>query len=301
MPGPLASILVPTYNYRRYLPDALDSALRQTAADIEVVVVDNCSDDGTPELLAQYARRDPRIVAHRNAANLGMVANFNRCIELARGAYLKFLCADDVLEPACVERLVAAIEARPGIGLAGCARRYFRDDGTAAGTRGYGAPGVRPGEAVIRECFFRGNLIGEPTAVLFRRSEARGGFDAGYRQAFDMELWFRLLEGASFAYVDEPLCGIRLHGESGTVENLRSGRVTEDKVRLFRAYAGRPWLHGSPWDRLRWDARMASSVAREAAAGAGRGHAEVPGAVYYPGLFRAATLPLVKALGALRP
>jgi glycosyltransferase involved in cell wall biosynthesis len=300
MPGPLASILVPTYNYRRYLPEALESALRQSATDIEIVVVDNCSEDGTRELLEEYARRDPRIVAHRNDANLGMVANFNRCIELARGTYLKFLCADDVLEPACVERLVAAIEASPGIALAGCARRYFRDDGAGAGTRGYAAPGVLPGEAAIRDCFFRGNLIGEPTAVLFRRSEARGGFDAAYRQAFDMELWFRLLEGGGFAYVEAPLCAIREHGSSGTAENLKAGNVTEDKVRLFRRYAGRPWLRGSPWERLRWDARMASSVARESAAGATRNHRDVPDAVYYPGLFRAATLPLARTLTALR-
>lgn len=300
MPQPLASICIPTYNYRRYLPEALESALGQTERDLEIVVVDNCSVDGTPELLEAYARRDPRILVHRNATNLGMVANFNRCLELARGTYVKFLCADDALEPTCVEQLVAAIEAQPGIGLAACARRYFRDDGTSSATRGYASRQVLGGEAAIRDCFFRGNLIGEPTAVLLRRSDAGRGFDAGYRQAFDMEFWFRLLEGARLASVETPLCRIREHGASGTAENLRSGSVSEDKARLFRAYAERPWLRGAPWERLRWDARMASSVAREAAAGSARGHRDVLDAVYYPGLFGAATLPLVKALTALR-
>ncbi len=297
MVAPLVSVCIPTYNYRRYLPQALESALAQTARDIEVVVVDNCSEDGSAEVIEAYARRDARIAAHRNERNLGMTANFNRGLALARGKYVKLLCADDVLEPECAERLVAALEAEPRAGLAGCARRYFRDDGTTVRIRAYAARATLvPGERAVRECFFKGNLIGEPTAVLFRRSDAGGGFDEAYRQAFDMALWLRLLEGRDFAFLEAPLCGIREHGASGTGANLEAGRVTEDKLRLFERYA--PRVQGSPLERLRWDARMASSVAREAAKHAPR--RDVSKAVYYPGLFRAATLPLVRALTALR-
>lgn len=301
MPAPLISICIPTYNYRRFLPDALQSALAQTVRDIEILVVDNHSDDGTTELLAEYARRDNRVIAHRNATNLGMTANFNRCIELARGKYVKMLCADDVLAADCVEKLVAAMEERADIRLAGCARYYFDEPGTPIRTASYG-PGraLVSGGEVIRQCFFRGNLIGEPTAVLFRRSDAGRGFSAEYRQAFDMELWFRLLMEGGFAYCPEALCGIREHAGSGTADNLRAGKVTEDKIRLFAEYARRPYLRGSLLERLRWDSRMASSVAREAAAGSLRAGPEVLGAVYHPALFRLATLPLARVVTAVR-
>ena len=76
--SPMVSICIPTYNYRHYLPDALDSARAQEFTDIEIVVVDNCSDDGTPELVEDYCRRDGRIVFHRNPRNLGMTANFQQ-------------------------------------------------------------------------------------------------------------------------------------------------------------------------------------------------------------------------------
>jgi glycosyltransferase involved in cell wall biosynthesis len=301
MSTPLVSICIPTYNYRRFLPDALESAMRQTLRDLEIVVVDNHSDDGTMELLAEFARRDARIVAHRNAANLGMTGNFNRCIELARGKYVKLLCADDVLGEACVERLVAAMEERRDVRLAGCARYYFREPGKPRQTLAYAAARrAVPGTDVIRECFFKGNLIGEPTAVLFRRSDAAPGFDPTYLQAFDMELWFRLLDDGWFAFVQEPLCGIREHPGSGTADNLRAGKVTQDKLRLFAEYARRPYLHGTLLDRLRWDSRMASSVAREAAAGSTHGGDKVLDAVYHPALFRLATLPLARLVTAVR-
>lgn len=301
MPAPLVSICVPTYNYRRFLADALESALGQTLRDIEVLVVDNSSDDGTMGLLGEFARRDARLVPHRNAANIGMTANFNRCIELARGKYIKLLCADDVLAVDCVERLVAAMEERTDMRLASCARYYFREPGKPIRTLAY-ASGRRTlsGMAVVRECFFKGNLIGEPTAVMFRRTDVAAGFNPAYRQAFDMELWFRLLNEGWFAFLPEALCGIREHGGSGTADNLRAGKVTEDKIRLFAEYARRPYLRGSLFERLHWDSRMGSSVAREAAAGSPRDGAEVLDSVYHPALFRLATLPLARVFAAIR-
>jgi glycosyltransferase involved in cell wall biosynthesis len=301
MTAPLVSICIPTYNYRRFLPDALESALAQSMRDIEVIVVDNHSDDGTMDLLGEFARRDARVMPHRNETNVGMTANFNRCLELARGKYVKLLCADDVLTADCVEQLVAAMEERSDTRLAGCARYYFREPGKPMRTTAYASSRRSvPGSAVVRECFFAGNLVGEPTAVMFRRSDAGQGFDAQYSQAFDMEFWFRLLTDGWFTFLPEALCGVREHERSGTADNLRSGRVTQDKVRLFAEYAGRPYLGGTLMERLRWDGRMASSVAREVAAGSLRDGAEVLGAVYYPTLFSIATLPLARAFAAVR-
>src|SRR4051812_21562594 len=101
--NPVISICVPAYNAAGYLRQCLDSALAQTFKDWELVLVDNASTDQTVAIATEYARRDDRFRVHQNAQNIGAHANFNRCIDLAQGEWLKFLCADDWLEPECVE------------------------------------------------------------------------------------------------------------------------------------------------------------------------------------------------------
>jgi glycosyltransferase involved in cell wall biosynthesis len=299
--APAVSICIPTYNYRRYLSDALTSCLNQTFRDIEVLVVDNCSNDGSMELVDEFARRDPRVVAHRNERNIGMAGNFNRCLELARGRYIKFLCADDTLEPGCVEALVGGMESRDGVRLAGCARQYFEEVGIPRRRVGYSRrKETLAGAQVLRDCFYKGNLIGEPTAVMFRRADAAAAFDGSYLQIFDMEYWMRLLEGGWFAFVPEPLCGIRQHPDTGSTENLRKGRVSHDKARLFGVYSATLSPRSSLPERLLWDGRMASSIAKESAAGAQRGAPDVLHAVYHPRLFKALMLPAARAAAALR-
>lgn len=299
--SPAVSICIPNYNYRRYLSDALTSSLNQTFRDIEVLVVDNCSDDGSMELVEEFARRDPRVIAHRNERNIGMFGNFNRCLELARGRYIKFLCADDILEPGCVEALLGSMESRPDVRLAACARHVFGEEGSPGKTIGYSRRNETiAGAQVLRDCFYKGNIIGEPTAVMFRRADAAGGFDGSYLQIFDLEFWLRLLEEGWFSFVPEPLCGIRQHPETGSTGNLRAGRVSQDKARLFDVYKDAVSPGSSLPDRLLWDARMASSIARESAAGAQRSASDVVHAVYHPLLFRALMLPVARAATALR-
>src|SRR6478736_6105752 len=119
------TVCLPTYNAGTYLDESLRSAVEQTHRDIEVLVVDNCSTDGTQEMVTAWESQDARIRYVRNSSNLGMVRNFNRCLELADGEYIKFLCADDLLAPACVERMLAAIQARPDAALVASARRLI--------------------------------------------------------------------------------------------------------------------------------------------------------------------------------
>ena len=298
---PKVSICIPTYNYRHYLPDALDSALIQDFTDIEVVVVDNCSDDGTPELVEAYCRRDSRIVFHRNARNFGMTANFNRAMELARGKYIKFLCADDILAKECVSRMVAVLDNGPHVALVGCRRFVFDKNKHTTGTLGYAGKNFsRSGQRVIRDCYFKGNLIGEPTAVLFRKADVVTGFDENYYQALDMEMWFRLLEAGEFVFLADILCGVREHESRGTANNLRAGRITVDKVRLFEKYSSRPYLRGTTAERIRWDARMASSVTREVAAGAAQSAEAVREAFYYPRFSKSVLTPIASVLTRIR-
>lgn len=194
--------------------------------------------------------------------------------------------------------MVTLLETHPRVSLVGCARKLVdadREKGIAAYGR---ATAIVSGPEAMNRCFFEGNLIGEPTAVMFRRAQAVRGFSPSYNQALDLEMWFHLLEQGDFAFLADPLCSIRLHEDQQTSRNVRSGRIVEDKRRLFRACATRPWFRPTLRRKLHWDLRMAASVAKA-------GDASPNGArdleeVFFPGFFRSATLPAVRLALRLR-
>jgi len=282
----MVSVCIPTYNRAATLAKALASARAQTFADLEILVVDNHSTDETQALVQDAARADPRIRLLRQRENVGLARNFSTCIAEARGELIKFVCDDDWLERDCVALLVAAIS-RPGVALAACARRLVDDAGrTLRVVRTRRESAIVAGAEMLRELFVRGNTIGEPSAVLFRRSDALRGFDIRYEHALDLEMWCHVLGRGAFAYVAQPLCAVRIHASQATRRNIESGRIIEDKQRLYRELG--PSLSGalSRRERWLWDARMASTIGRLRAAG-GAVDASRVSEVFYPPLFRA--------------
>ena len=111
---PLVSIGVPAYNAERFIACALDSLLGQTLTDLELIISDNGSTDGTREICEGYARRDPRVRYIRQAANIGAAANWNVVAREARGEFFKWASASDTCEPTMLEHCVAELRADPG-------------------------------------------------------------------------------------------------------------------------------------------------------------------------------------------
>jgi glycosyltransferase involved in cell wall biosynthesis len=91
---PSVSICIPTFNHGRFIEQSLSSATAQTFRDTEIIVLDNASEDATTEIVAAAASRDSRIRYVRHPKNIGLIGNLNACIEMARGTYIKLLCAD---------------------------------------------------------------------------------------------------------------------------------------------------------------------------------------------------------------
>lgn len=116
--NPRVSIGLAVYNGERYVAEAIESALNQTYADLELVISDNASTDRTAEICQSYARRDPRIRYSRNAINIGLTPNLGRVADLSRGEYFKWLYHDDPMEPQFLERCVAALDGDAGAVLA---------------------------------------------------------------------------------------------------------------------------------------------------------------------------------------
>jgi glycosyltransferase involved in cell wall biosynthesis len=116
--APRLSIGLPVYNGERYLAESLEGLLSQTYGDFELIVSDNASTDGTPEISHQYAGRDSRISYFRQPRNIGASPNHNFVVEQSRGELFKWASADDLYRPDLLQRCVEALDERPEVVLA---------------------------------------------------------------------------------------------------------------------------------------------------------------------------------------
>jgi len=245
---PKVSVCIPTFNGAAYIRGAVDSVLKQEYQDFEVVIVDNCSTDQTEALVAELSSQSEKICFFRNEQNIGLAGNLNTCLEHARGEYIKYLCVDDLLLPGCLEQMVAGLDAHPAVSLVCGGRLSINESGQPFGLRRYSShKEVIPGYKVITRCLFAGNFIGEPTAVMFRKSDMTVRFRDDLPQLMDMEMWFRLLENGKLLNIETPLCSIRFHEAQMTRENIKSGRLIEDNVRIFNEFSKKPYLKATPW------------------------------------------------------
>ncbi len=120
------SICMPNYNFAQYLPEAIESVLRQSYSDFEFVIIDNCSTDNSVEVIQRYAGKDARIKLNVNKQNIGLVNNLNLCLQKARGDYIKFLFSDDLLASEnALEQMVTVLDAHEGISLVASARNVI--------------------------------------------------------------------------------------------------------------------------------------------------------------------------------
>jgi glycosyltransferase involved in cell wall biosynthesis len=251
---PQVSVCIPTYNYARFLPEAIESILRQHFTDFELLIIDDGSADDTTAVVQRYAAKDPRIRYLVNSPNVGMVNNWNLCLREARGEFIKFVFGDDWLtSPNCLQTLLAPLLADPTISLVASGRHLVDEHSQIIRTRSsFPKPTIIPGHRIIRQCLEEHkNLIGEPTVVLFRKKAATRGFNPAYRQIVDLEMWCHLLEQGDLAYFPEPLCAFRCHPDQQTEHNRRSTATLDDAQLLLAEYLPKPYLNfGSMTQRL---------------------------------------------------
>jgi glycosyltransferase involved in cell wall biosynthesis len=227
---PRVTIAIPLYNKARYIGQTLESALRQTYRDIEVVVVDNCSTDGSYEIVTTH--HDSRIRVIRHAENIGLIANFNAALALAEGEFVKILCADDLLQPDCIAKQVEALDrAGPAAAMAVSQHDFISARGRPL-IRGTGVPGMRgfysAPDAVLMIRDAASNIFGTEAHVLFRRS-ALADIE-WYRDGFtEIDFFLRLLTTGGVVVLPESLSSVRMSTSS------TSFRIARTYARTFNA------------------------------------------------------------------
>ena len=223
--GPLVSVIVPTYNYGRYIADALASLRAQTYGSWECVVVDDGSTDDTEEVVAREAARDPRVSYLRQRNQRQSVAK-NTGLAAARGAYVQFLDADDLLEPLKFERQVEFLERHPEVDIVYGGVRYFHTERPRERLRamfGEDRPWMPEisgaGREVLPHLVHMNIMV--INAALVRRSvvDEVGAFDPVLPPVEDWEYWIRCALAAKrfeFHDFDGALALVRAHGASSS-------------------------------------------------------------------------------------
>jgi len=239
-PSPLVSVCIANYNNGAYLGKAIESALQQTVPDLEVIVCDNQSTDNSLEVARSFS--DPRVRAYVNERNLGIYGNFARTTELARGKYLKFLCADDWIDEDYLEVTLAYFDRYPQAALVTTRQTALTNEGHVITRRDEAIKGKEiyfPKEyldAVLR----RINPIGNPTRVIVRRDafDDVGGFDSANEYAGDLDLWLRIAARYPIAAVPEVHCYERKHATQSTNLHVRQATDIRDCCLAFKKSFG---------------------------------------------------------------
>jgi glycosyltransferase involved in cell wall biosynthesis len=218
--SPRVTVAIPTLNRLGYLKEALQSAQAQTYPNIEILISDNGSTDGTREFL----RSVMGIRAYHQAQNVGMLPNWNACLHLASGDFFLLLSDDDILEPTAVERLVSpfltGVGAIPGekVGLTYCWTKIVDATGSLL-SHSHRAPAIETGETLVIE-FFRCRRSLYPCAILMRTGDLKelGGYQSdAYAVAADAHAWAQLAMRRGYAaFVDEKLAVYRMHPQNLT-------------------------------------------------------------------------------------
>jgi glycosyltransferase involved in cell wall biosynthesis len=239
---PKVSVIVPAYNVRTYIQDALSSLERQSMTAFEVLVVDDGATDGTQELVIPFCERDQRFkLLHKENGGLSSARNYG--IRQARAPYLALLDGDDRYEPDKLATHVAVLDSEPAVGVVYSSSRVIRDDGKPTFMRLSGKP-IDPDPLVS---LLYKNFIGHGSNAVFRSSLCQevGGFDEQLKSSEDLDFWIRIALLNRWRFWREPraLCGYRVRPSGLSFNVLQMERCTQQVLEL--AYRRAPERVGS--------------------------------------------------------
>jgi len=228
IPLPKVSIVIPAYNHARYLLESINSVLNQTYRNIELIVLDDGSTDGTSDILRQI-KGEFYWESHQN---MGQALTLNKGWRMSKGSILSYLSADDILYPEVVERCVKVLADNPQAAL--CYPNFYLINPESDVIRSVLAPEYSYDEMVIDFKCAPG------VGAFFRRScyEKAGDWNPDLRQHPDYEYWLRLGMHGHFVHLKEYLGGFRVHEESQSFRSV-STYQGDEPIRIIKSYLER--------------------------------------------------------------
>lgn len=206
MPTPLISVLMTAYNRERFVAEAIESVMSSTYSNFELIVVDDCSTDKTVKIAKEYESKDGRVRVYVNEKNLGDYPNRNQAASYAKGKYLKYVDADDLIYPYGLEQLVFYMEQFPEAGYGLCSldqdkERMFPFQLTPVGA--------------YKRHYFQTQLFHKAplSAIINRERFLKVGKFSGKRMLGDFEMWHILSQRFPVVLLPQGIVWYREHEE----------------------------------------------------------------------------------------
>ena len=210
--APKVSVVLTTYRRAHILGETIESILRQTYQDFELLIQDDCSPDDTETVGRFYEKRDPRVRYRRTRKNVGMPENLNEGIQASRGEYVANLHDGDIFDPTLLEKWSAALDAYPNAAFVFNAYRGLDNNGEVVQLCREPLGPCVSGHALLEQIYFRRWMFNSPVwgTVMGRRAAylKAGLFDPRFGFVADVDMWMRLAEDYDVAYIPEPLIGL---------------------------------------------------------------------------------------------
>ena len=224
---PTITVLLSVYNAENYVGIAIESILKQSFTDFELIAVDDCSTDKSWDIVQQYMKLDSRVIAKRNEVNLGGCKTLNVGLKLAKGKYIARLDNDDWSYPNRLEKQFDFLEAHPDVGIVGGVMEIMNQHGEVTGKRKYNIS-----DQEIRNKIFRYSPFSHPL-VMIRKSilDKVGSYDPTYAPADDYELYFRIGNESQFANLPDVIMRYRVIPSSITFMQTKKMELATINVR----------------------------------------------------------------------
>ncbi|WP_340621459.1 glycosyltransferase family 2 protein [Xenorhabdus siamensis] len=243
---PLVSILIPVYNREKYISETINSALNQSYPNIEIIIVDNASEDHTWDICNKHSAKDNRVKTYRNSYNLGPVNNWKKCFEYAQGEYAKILWSDDLISPTYIEESINVFSEETAFVFSSVIIGKKYDEKEKAFYR-YGNSNHYPSLKFIDDLLFNRNVPVSPGCALFRLSDLKKNLVndiesptfsdfCSHGAGPDLLLFLKTaIHYPKITFIDKPLVFFRDHSESIS--------ITMRKIDLFDRYQqARMWF-----------------------------------------------------------
>ena len=270
---PVVSVIVPNYNHKRFLPQRLDSILRQTYQDFEIFILDDGSTDGSIDLIETF-RRNPKVsqIIINNTNSGTPFKQWNKGIPLAKGKYIWIAESDDYAEPTLLEKLVAMAEQNENVGISFCNSRWVDDKGVEGKSLSlYSDSFYKKGTDEIK-MLLKFNTIQNASATLIRTDLAKQympGIES-YKSCGDWYLYIQVLKESNICYTSEILNNFRwYHSNTSNQAQKSDWWITEGlsilnatevgEVRIERSYLSHLLVY---WKEKIMQSRNLSTVAK---------------------------------------
>ena len=262
----MVSVIIPNYNHAPYLRQRIDSVLGQTYQDIEVIILDDCSEDNSQDIIETY-RAHPKVRhIEYNRQNSGSVFRQSaRGIQLAKGDFVWIAESDDTAAPELLEVLTGNLEKYPTAALAYCdsniisaandtALGKFREiRNKLLGTTKWNESYFNEGRQEIKDCLLKYCTINNASAVLFRKKELlqTEPFDMGFKYYGDWYVYLKMCLHYDLCYSHLPLNNYREHAGNASINKQRNGAFVRESF-LIAAWARKnlPFISGGEINRI---------------------------------------------------